>query len=570
MAERFKDLRPAGCDVRLLGIEGTAHTLGVALVDSTGATLAAAKNTIRPPGNEGIHPREAADHHARAVGPLVRQVLDEGKTGSDQLAGVAFSQGPGLGPCLRVAASAARALSASQRIPLCGVNHAIAHLEMARWTTHLAAPLCLYVSGGNTQVLVPRRHRYEILGETIDIGLGNAFDKFGRACGLGWYAGPIIETLAARAAADGAPFRDLPYTVKGMDVAFSGIVTAATHLHTSGMPLPEVCHSLQETAFAMLMEVAERGLAATGAGALTVTGGVACNGRLRQMLESLGKEWGIPVGLPPAATCVDNGEMIALVGLHQLESDVTLPIDQSGVIPRYRTDVPRLPWLEGLEHQAPSNESRWRGAEAEVIPVQWQGRPSVLKHRLLKASRHPRIDLMQRRMRTRSEARVMTAAAAGSIPVPALWDVEVDSTSLLIERLEATLLEELFWENVDGLDRLDPDETRHLARHLGATIAHLHALGIIHGDLTGRNVMISGVGPDCRVWLIDWGLGRFTQEVEDRAVDLRVMLHWCRLRGSLGNTFAAEVERGYHAVLPEEWDRVAGRLQEIETRMRYA
>ena len=108
-------------------------------------------------------------------------------------------------------------------MPIVGVNHCIAHLEIGRIKTEAKDPVLLYASGGNTQVIAFANGRYRIFGETLDIGIGNMFDKLGREIGLGYYAGPKIE----KAAKEGSKLLDLPYSVKGMDMAFSGILTAA-------------------------------------------------------------------------------------------------------------------------------------------------------------------------------------------------------------------------------------------------------------------------------------------------------------------------------------------------------
>jgi len=141
-----------------------------------------------------------------------------------------------------------------------GVNHCIAHLEIGIANTGCSDPVLLYASGGNTQVIALAEGRYRIFGETLDIGIGNMFDKLGRKLGLGYYAGPIIERLAGETDV----YHELPYSVKGMDVSFSGIMTAALALQEKGVSLPEICNSVQETCFAMLMEVAERAFGLLG------------------------------------------------------------------------------------------------------------------------------------------------------------------------------------------------------------------------------------------------------------------------------------------------------------------
>lgn len=352
----------------VLGIEGTAHTLGVGIVDAAGPddegaprcrVLANERRMLRPEEG-GIHPREAAHHHSD-VGPgLVHAALDAAGLAAKDLDGIAFSRGPGLGPCLRVAATMARALAARHDLPLMGVNHCVAHLEVGRALTDARDPVLLYASGANTQVIAFARGRYRVFGETLDIGIGNGLDKFARDHGVPFPGGPRIEEAALRAtgarpAADappgdgrsrgaGAPLHVLPYTVKGMDLGFSGLVTAATRLVADGVPWEEVCHSVQETAFAALVEVAERALAHTRKDELLLGGGVACNERLQDMARSMAGARGATAHCPPRDVLVDNGAMIAWNGLLQLLAGDTVPIAASQVRPYERTDEVDVTW----------------------------------------------------------------------------------------------------------------------------------------------------------------------------------------------------------------------------------
>src|SRR5438552_16880450 len=187
-------MAPSGMPVVALGIEGTAHTADVGIVDEKCRVLATVYDMVRPERG-GIHPREAANHHADAVVPLIREAADIAGIDLQDLDLVAFSRGPGLGPCLRTVATAARALSLALDIPILGVNHCVAHLEIGRGVTAAKDPVLLYVSGGNTQVIAFARGRYRVFGETLDIGIGNMLDKYARECGLPFPGGPILEKL---------------------------------------------------------------------------------------------------------------------------------------------------------------------------------------------------------------------------------------------------------------------------------------------------------------------------------------------------------------------------------------
>jgi N6-L-threonylcarbamoyladenine synthase len=322
-----------------LGIEGTAHTLGVGIVDSERKVLANVLDMYRPPEG-GLHPREAANHHADVVPGLIVKALEEAGVTMKDIDVVAFSKGPGLGPCLRVAATAARSLSVSLKKPIVGVNHCVAHVEIGRATTGCHDPALLYASGGNTQIIAFADGKYRIFGETLDVGIGNMFDKLGRELGLGYYAGPTIEKLAK----EGDKLLELPYSVKGMDISFSGIMTAAISLYKKGYRLEDIAFSVQETCFGMLAEVTERAMAHVGKDEVLLGGGVSQNSRLRGMIEEMAKERGAKMFVPDRRLCVDNGAMIAWLGNLMYSSGVRMSIEDTTVEQRFRTDEVNVTW----------------------------------------------------------------------------------------------------------------------------------------------------------------------------------------------------------------------------------
>ena len=323
-----------------LGIEGTAHTIGVGIVDQDCKILANLTKMIDG-SKGGIHPREAANHHAENIVPLMHEAVAKAGIKYEEIDLVAFSQGPGLGPCLRTAATAARSLSLSLGVDLIGVNHCVAHLEIGRKVTACKDPTLLYASGGNTQVIAFSGGRYRVFGETLDVGIGNMIDKFGREVGLPFPSGPQLEKLAR----DGKELIDLPYSVKGMDVAFSGILTAAIQLRNRGKRLEDLCFSLQETCFAMLVEVTERAMAHVEKDEVLLGGGVVQNKRLQEMVRIMAEERGARMFVPPGALCVDNGAMIAWTGLVMHNAGVRTRLEDSAVRQRFRTDEVDLPWM---------------------------------------------------------------------------------------------------------------------------------------------------------------------------------------------------------------------------------
>ncbi|MDR0334457.1 MAG: bifunctional N(6)-L-threonylcarbamoyladenine synthase/serine/threonine protein kinase, partial [Methanomassiliicoccaceae archaeon] len=284
--------------------------------------------------------REAANHHADSVAGVISKALADAKLSLNDIDVVAFSKGPGLGPCLRVAATAARALSARLDIPIIGVNHCVAHVEIGNATTGCKDPVLLYASGGNTQIIAFANGKYRIFGETLDIGIGNMFDKLGRELGLGYYAGPTIEKLAR----DGNELLDIPYSVKGMDMAFSGILTAAVTLRKKGHRLEDIAFSVQETSFAMLAEVTERAMAHVGKSEVLMGGGVAQNSKLRDTISRMAEERGAKMFVPLPRLCIDNGAMIAWLGHLMYDSGVRMTMNDTKVEQRFRTDEVDVTW----------------------------------------------------------------------------------------------------------------------------------------------------------------------------------------------------------------------------------
>ncbi|RLI15888.1 hypothetical protein DRO41_03415, partial [Candidatus Bathyarchaeota archaeon] len=295
----------------------------------------------------GIHPREAARHHAIAANKTIREAFEKAGIKPQDLTVIAFSQGPGLGPCLRTGATVARALASYLDVPLVGVNHCVAHIEIGKLITKVKDPITLYVSGGNTIVSAFDSGRYRIFGETLDIALGNCLDVFAREAGLrqreGMPFGAVVEKLASK----GKKLVLLPYTVKGMDMSFSGLLTAVVNLLKRGeYRLEDLCYSLQETAFSMVTEVTERALAHTEKKEVLLTGGVAANRRLQSMIEAIAEEHDAKFQVVPKQFALDNGAMIAWTGVLAYKHGIVTPIEKSFVKLRWRLDRVEVPWVK--------------------------------------------------------------------------------------------------------------------------------------------------------------------------------------------------------------------------------
>ena len=324
-----------------LGVESTADNLGVGIVTSEGKILAN-EVMIHVPSTGGIHPREAARHHSENIGKLIQQALKRANLAPSEISFISFAQGPGLGPCLRTGATSARALAVYLKIPLVGVNHCISHIEIGRLATGAISPITLYVSGGNTLIAGFESGRYRVYGETLDIAIGNCLDTFARTAGLEYPGGPAIEVKAAK----GTKLIPLPYAVKGMDLSFSGLMTAVTNAFKTGnYRIEDLCYSLQETGYAMLGEVTERALAHTGKKELLLTGGVGANRRLRAMIKEIAEEQGAQPYYVPIDLAADNGAMIAWTGILAYTHGVRTPIETSIIKSKWRLDEVEIPWL---------------------------------------------------------------------------------------------------------------------------------------------------------------------------------------------------------------------------------
>ncbi|MFO7927147.1 MAG: bifunctional N(6)-L-threonylcarbamoyladenine synthase/serine/threonine protein kinase [Halobacteriota archaeon] len=538
---------------RVLGIEGTAWCASAAVFDAADEDVRIFSDAYQPDSG-GIHPREAAEHMRGAIPEVVARAIKlvESRDGdpSEAIDAVAFSRGPGLGPCLRIAGTAARALAGSLDVPLVGVNHMVAHLEIGRHNSGFDAPVCLNASGANAHVLGYHDGRYRVLGETMDTGIGNAIDKFTRHVGWTHPGGPKVEKRAKE-----GEYIELPYVVKGMDFSFSGISSAANDAVDGGTPVEDVCRGLQETTFAMLTEVSERALSLTGADELVLGGGVGQNARLREMLDTMCGARGASFYAPEPRFLRDNAGMIAVLGAKMFEAGDTIAIGGSRVRPDFRPDEVPVTWRsgsrDGERSDTDAETTQTQGAEA-IVDLD-RNRGSAFKRRVSKAYRHPELDARLRRRRTRSEARLTSEARRVGVPTPVVFDVDPREGLLEVE----------FVGDADLRDAIAESSVRRVGEHL----ARCHDAGFVHGDPTPRNVRVRrNEGGDALVYLIDFGLGYHSDHVEDYAMDLHVFEG--AVAGTAGDPAACidAFEDAYQAVGD---DRVLDRLRDIETRGRY-
>ncbi len=536
-----------------IGIEGTAEKTGVGIVNSSGEILASQGNSLIPTSG-GIHPREAAEHHADAIIPLIKDALFESNLQLDDIDLVAFSQGPGLGPALRTVATAARSLSLALNIPIIGVNHCIGHVEIGRLTTGAQDPVTLYVSGGNSQIIAFDGGRYRVFGETLDIALGNCLDQFARSAHLGHPGGPLIEELAH----DSNNYIKLPYTVKGMDLSFSGLLTAALRKYEGGRSLEDVCYSLQETAFSMVVEVTERALAHAKKREVMLCGGVAANSRLREMVSVMAEEHYAEFYQPPIKYCGDNGAMIAWMGQLMFHYGLIPKLNDTRVIQRYRTDQVNVPWMKTSSRLLKLPIALLdKGAEANIYKGEWLSHDVLRKDRVSKNYRIKEIDYYLRKKRMKREVKLLNNAKSCGVITPLIYDVDKKENSIIMENIDGIILKYVF-------DEAEIPEIQLLCEKIGENIAKLHNCGIIHGDLTTSNMILRGND----IVFIDFGLGKISDLVEDKGVDLVVFkkdlngIHY----DIAGECFQS-ILKGY--IIANDYDKILAKIENIEGRGRY-
>lgn len=320
----------------IVGIETTAHTFGVGVVHN-GKVLANVKDMYKPLEG-GIIPNKSAEHHKLVSQGIWDEALSKAGCSDNDIEAIAVSNAPGLAPCLHAGLNFAKEKATKLGVPLVPVNHCIAHLEIGQ-SVGASDPVLLYASGANTQVIAYSSGKYRVFGETLDLGVGNFIDTFGRHVGIPFPAGPVLEGKAKN-----GKYIELPYSIKGMDVSFSGMQTKMKQLHDKGSSVEDLAFSMQETAFAMLVEAAERALAHTGKSELVLGGGVACNARLQEMCRMMCESRGAKMFCPAREFLVDNGGMIAYTGEILFNAGIKKKVEEVEVNPRERTDQVIVKW----------------------------------------------------------------------------------------------------------------------------------------------------------------------------------------------------------------------------------
>lgn len=372
MVDLDQFVKPGKTTYTAIGLEGSANKLGVGIIrhslgplsqTNRAEVLSNIRDTYITPPGEGFLPRDTARHHRNWVVRLIKRSIAEAGIKPSELDCICFTKGPGMGAPLQSVVIAARTLSQLWDIPLIGVNHCIGHIEMGREITGAENPVVLYVSGGNTQVIAYSKQRYRIFGETLDIAIGNCLDRFARTLKIPNEPSPgyNIEQLAKK----GKVYVELPYTVKGMDLSMSGILAYIDQLANdlfkknysnkivfdketkeAKITVEDLCFSLQETLFAMLVEITERAMAHVNTNQVLIVGGVGCNERLQRMMQEMVVDRRGDIFATDERFCIDNGIMIAHAGLLEYRMGQKFAFEDTVCTQKFRTDEVLVRWRD--------------------------------------------------------------------------------------------------------------------------------------------------------------------------------------------------------------------------------
>jgi N6-L-threonylcarbamoyladenine synthase len=278
----------------------------------------------------GVVPELASRAHQKSIIPVVQEALQKANINKNDLNAIAFTRGPGLLGALMIGTSFAKALALSLNIPLIDVNHMQAHV-LAHFIEEPrpAFPfLCLTVSGGHTQLVwVKSALDMEIIGETLDDAVGEAFDKTAKLIGLPYPGGPLIDKLAKEGNPDSFPFPmgEMP----GLNFSFSGIKTSILYFLQKQVAInpnfieenkADICASVQKTLIEILLRKVKKAMSQTGCKQIAIAGGVSANSGLRTRIQEMGTKQGWDVFIPAFSYCTDNAGMIAMAAHFKAEA----------------------------------------------------------------------------------------------------------------------------------------------------------------------------------------------------------------------------------------------------------
>ena len=336
--------------IYILAIESSCDDTGAAILQNDTVLSNVIANQKIHSAYGGVVPELASRAHQQNIVPVVQQAIHQAGISKNELSAIAFTKGPGLMGSLLVGTSFAKSMSIALNIPLIAVNHMQAHV-LAHFIKADNQPkpnfpfLCLTISGGHTQILkISNYNSFEILGETIDDAVGEAFDKSAKLLGLPYPGGPLIDKYAKLGNKNAYKFTE-PKTQNELDFSFSGLKTAILYFLQREYKkdemfiqenLNDICASIQHTIVNILMKKLKLASEKTGITEVAIAGGVSANSEIRETLRSNEKTLGWTTYIPKFEYTTDNAAMIGIVGYYKYLND---DFDKENTLATSRLDI---------------------------------------------------------------------------------------------------------------------------------------------------------------------------------------------------------------------------------------
>ncbi|CAL2084716.1 tRNA (adenosine(37)-N6)-threonylcarbamoyltransferase complex transferase subunit TsaD [Tenacibaculum sp. 190524A02b] len=328
-------------NIYILGIESSCDDTSAAVIYNGKVLSNIVANQEVHAKYGGVVPELASRAHQQNIVPVVQQAIEQAGISKEDLSAISFTRGPGLMGSLLVGTSFAKSLALGLDIPLIDVNHMQAHI-LAHFIDDKNSKkppfpfICLTISGGHTQIVKITNHfDMEVLGETIDDAVGEAFDKSAKILGLPYPGGPLVDKYAQL----GNPkaFKFTKPRVGELEFSFSGLKTGILYFVQKNVKenpnfiqenLNDICASIQYTIIEILMDKLKNAVKQTGIKHIAIAGGVSANSEIRKRLEMAQKHWGWSTYIPKFEYTTDNAAMIAITGylkyLNKTYSDVSV------------------------------------------------------------------------------------------------------------------------------------------------------------------------------------------------------------------------------------------------------